>query len=286
MIQKDKDNVQEIRKKIFLSAYTGTQSGVLAHLASAFSVVELMYALYHKKILTYDAANPEWADRDRFILSKGHAGLALYVSLAENGFFQEEELSTFLQPGSRIGGEPCLNGLPGVEATSGSLGHGLSMGVGMALAAKLDHKDYKTYVVLGDGECQEGTIWEAVMSAHKYRLDNLTAIVDYNKVQKMGFIVDTMRISEWKNKWESFGWKAEEIKDGHDVDEICEVLQKQNDSGEPRVILLNTVKGKGVSCMENNAAWHFKMPNKRELKRFMEELNITEEELNRCRGLI
>ena len=140
-----------------------------------------------------------------------------------------------------------------------------------------------TYVILGDGECQEGTVWEAVMAANKYSLDNLTAILDYNKIQKMGFISETMKINSWSEKWMAFGWQVDEIKNGHDLNQVCNVLSRENLSGKPRLIIANTVKGKGVSIMENNPNWHFKMPNRRELMVFMKELEISEEELAECR---
>ena len=279
MTKKDTAGLKEMRKKMFLTAYAGG----MAHLASAFSAAEIFYALYQKGILKIDAAEPWDEDRDRLILSKGHASLALYVSLAMKGLIEEEELYTFIQPGSRLSGEPCMNGIPGVEAATGSLGHGLSLGVGMALAGKIDRRNNMVYVVLGDGECEEGSIWEAVMSANKYGLGNLTVILDCNKIQKMGFIEETMKISSWRSKWESFGWIVDEIEDGNDLDQVCEVLCRKTDSNIPRLVLANTVKGKGISIMENNPNWHFKMPNKKELKVFMAELEITEEELERCR---
>ncbi len=271
--------LKEMRRRMFLTAW----GGGTAHLASAFSSAELFYALYERKILKIDPADPWNPNRDRLILSKGHAGLALYVFLASAGFIEEEELDTFLKPGTRLGGEPCLNGIPGVEAATGSLGHGLPMGLGIALAGRLNGQDYRTYVILGDGECQEGTVWEAVMAAHRYRLGNLTAILDCNKIQKMGFVGDTMRIDGWRDRWQSFGWQVDEIADGHDVDEICAVLSRENDPETPRLVIAHTVKGKGVSVMENNPNWHFRMPNRRELKIFMSELEITQEELEACR---
>lgn len=282
MMTEDITALKEMRKKMFLMAYVGGT----AHLASAFSAAELFYVLYKKNVLRFKPEDPKWEERDRLILSKGHASLALYVSLAMAGFIEERELYTFIQPGTRLSGEPCPTGIPGIEAATGSLGHGLSIGLGMALAAKLDHKKYRTYVILGDGECQEGTIWEAVMAAHKYQLGNLTAILDCNRIQKMGFIDQTMRIDEWKSKWEAFGWQTDEICDGHDVEEICNVLKKRADPDIPRLVIANTVKGKGISIMENNPDWHFKMPNRRELKIFIQELDISEEDLIQCNGHI
>ena len=272
----------EIRKDIFLTAYScGT-----AHLASAFSLAEIMYALYEEKILRFDPADPKWEGRDRFILSKGHGSLALYVMLQRAGFFGKEVLSSFSKPGSILGGEPKYGEIPGVEATTGSLGHGLSLGVGMAMAHKMDGKPAKTYVIIGDGECEEGTIWEAVMSAARFHLDNLTVILDCNGIQKMGTVEQSMEIKEWRSRFEAFNWIVDEIEDGNNVSMVLNCLSKENVSNQPRLVIAHTVKGKGVSIMEHNHNWHFKMPNKRELKVFMEELGITQEELDECRKRI
>lgn len=272
-------DLKKIRKEIFMTAYAcGT-----AHLASAFSMVELLYVLYEKQVLNVDPKNPQWENRDRFILSKGHGSLALYVMLQRRGFFSKEVLNSFSQPGSILGGEPKRGDIPGVEATTGSLGHGLSLGVGMAIAHKLDGKESQIYVMVGDGECEEGTIWEAVMSASRYHLNNLTMILDCNGIQKMGPVEETMGIRDWKNRFEAFGWKVDEVIDAHNVQEITDCLQKKNDTNAPRILIANTIKGKGISIMENDHNWHFKMPNKRELKVFMEELEITQEELDACK---
>lgn len=268
----------EIRKKIFLTG----NSASIAHIASAFSIVEILYALYGKKILKYHAQNPNWEERDLFILSKGHGSLALYTMLCREGFFSEEILRSFSKPGSYLGGEPCVPHIPGVEASTGSLGHGLSIGTGMALAKKLDGKTNKVYVLLGDGECQEGTVWEAVMFAAQNNLDNLVAIVDSNKLQKMDTLENVMGIKSWKDTLLSFHWQVEEV-DGHNVEEIEKALTKPNNSGKPLAIIANTVKGKGVSIAENNPKWHWKLPNKKETKIFMKELSISEEEIEACK---
>ena len=274
--------MKQIRKDIFLTAYTcGT-----AHLASAFSLVEIMYALYEKGILRYDAKNPDWQERDRLILSKGHGSLALYIMLQRADFFSKEILHSFSQPGSILGGEPKYGDIPGVEATTGSLGHGLSMGIGISMAHKMDGVDAHTYVIVGDGECEEGTIWEGIMSAARYHLNNLTVILDCNGIQKMGPVEQTMEIRDWRQRFEVFNWKVDEIRDANDVDEVLAVLKDQNETDKPRLIIAHTLKGKGVSIMENNHNWHFKMPNKRELKVFMEELGITQEELDECKKRI
>lgn len=270
----DEKKLKELRKHIFLTGYKGG----MAHIASCFSCLEILYVLFLKGILRYDVSNPEWEDRDRFILSKGHAGLALYRVMAEAGFLSTEEYETYLQPGTHIGGEPCMRDLKGVEATTGSLGHGLSMAVGMAMAQKMDGRDAKTYVVLGDGECEEGTVWEAAMSAPAFKLDNLTVILDCNSIQKMASVKQTIGLDNWIDKWKIFGWDVEEV-DGHDVEALMKVLKKSGTQDKPRFILARTVKGKGVSIMENNPNWHFKLPGKRELKYFMQELEIDGGEL-------
>jgi transketolase len=273
------DNIiKDLRKNIFLTAYSAS----IAHIASAFSIVEILYILYKHKILHYDPKNPKLENRDLFILSKGHGSLALYTILSSVGFFSDEVLKTFAKPNSILGGEPCIPLIPGVEATTGSLGHGLSTAAGMALAKKIDKTDEKVYVLLGDGECEEGTIWEAVMFANHQKLNNLFAIIDCNKIQKMGSLKDIMGIDSWKKRFESFGWIVEET-DGHNIEELDRVLKKENKTDHPKVILANTVKGKGVSIMEGNYKWHWKLPNKHELKIFMEELNISEEEILLCK---
>lgn len=270
----------EIRKKIFLTGY----SVYIAHLASAFSIVEILYSLYVNKKLKYNAKNPNMDTRDIFVLSKGHGSLALYVMLNKVGYFNDEFLESFCKPHSVLGGEPCIPHIPGIEATTGSLGHGLSLGVGMALAKKIDNRDEKVYVLVGDGELQEGAMWEAIMFAAKQKLDNLIVIVDCNKIQKMGTIEDVMGISSWNNKFKSFGWNVKEI-NGHNVDEIDKVLDEEN-KDMPLVILANTIKGRGVSIIEGDPRWHWRLPNKKELKVFMKELNISEEEILSCKKSI
>lgn len=274
----EEKSVADLRKKIFLTAYSAS----IAHIASAFSIVEILYVLYKHKILHYDSKNPKLKNRDLFILSKGHGSLALYTMLSSVGFFDDAVLKTFAKPNSILGGEPCVPLIPGIEATTGSLGHGLSLGIGMALAKKIDKTNEKIYVLLGDGECEEGTIWEAVMFANHKELNNLTAIIDCNKIQKMGSVESIMGIDSWKSRFKSFGWIVEEV-DGHSIKDLDEVLKKENNTKKPRVILANTIKGKGVSIMEGNARWHWKLPNRRELEVFIKELNISEEEILECK---
>lgn len=265
---------KKIRKEIFKTAYFGNTG----HLASAFSVVEIMTVLYFGGILRYDSKNPFWKERDRLIMSKGHASLALYNILAMAGYFEQEEVYTYCKPGSKFGGEPKLGDVPGVEATTGSLGHGLSFAVGIALANKIDKVDSKVYVIIGDGECQEGSIWEAVIAAKKFKLDNLVVILDSNKLQAMGTIKDIMDMEDWRSKWEAFGWECKEI-DGHNIEDIYNTLSSENLIDTPKVVIANTIKGKGVSFMENVPIWHFRMPNEEELKIVIKELDLTEQEL-------
>ena len=264
----------ELRKEIFITGYKGG----MAHLASCFSCLEMLYALYLKDILRYDASNPKWEDRDRFILSKGHAGLALYCVLKEAGLMTAEQVSSYLTEMSLIGGEPCMRDCEWIEATTGSLGHGLSLGLGMAMALKSDSRNARVYVMLGDGECEEGTIWEAAMMAAAQKLDNLIAILDCNKLQKMDYVQQTIGEPNWRQKWEAFGWSVDEV-DGHDMNALKAVLEKTIETGKPRLIIANTIKGKGVSIMENHANWHFKLPGRKELKVFKEELEISDAEL-------
>lgn len=270
--------LSEIRKNIFLTAYGAS----IAHIASAYSIVEILYSLYVNKNLKYDVNNVHSEDRDIFILSKGHGSLALYSILSYVGFFDKALLKTFAKPGSILGGEPTIPNIPGVEATTGSLGHGLSLGVGMALAKKLDDREEKVYVLLGDGECQEGTIWEAIMFANHMKLNNLVIIVDCNQIQKMGTLKSVMSITSWKEKFESFDCLVKEV-DGHNVEDLDNIFKEKNETEKPLVILANTVKGKGVSIVENDPRWHFKLPSKKELKVFMEELNISTEEVEKCK---
>lgn len=273
-VMTDQEQIKELRKMIFTTAYKGNTG----HLASAFSVIEILYVLYFKGIMKYDASSPQWENRDKLVMSKGQGSLALYSVLSKAGFFPKEELSTFCRPDSRLGGEPRLGDIPGVEASTGSLGHGLSYAVGMAMAYKMQDKENHVYVIIGDGECQEGSVWEAAMAAANFKLDNMTVIMDNNKLQAMGTVKELMGIDDWTGKWKEFGWNVINI-DGHNVDEIEKALKSPNVMGSPTIIIANTIKGKGVSFMENVPIWHFRMPNEEELKVVLRELDIKEEEL-------
>lgn len=196
------------------------------------------------------------------------------------GFIPDEELKYFCKPGHILGGEPKLGDIPGVEASTGSLGHGLSYGIGMAMAYKYQKKDNRIYVILGDGECQEGSIWEGVMSAVNFELDNLTVIIDNNRLQAMGSVSELMHIDEWETKWKSFGWNVLSVY-GHSIVELEGAFKEPTISGVPKLIISNTIKGKGVSFMENVPIWHFRMPNEKEMAVVLKELGMTREELEK-----
>jgi len=242
----------------------------VGHPGGSLSAADILTALYFH-VLRVDPARPDWPERDRFILSKGHAATALYATLAERGFFPVEWLDTFGQINSRLQVHPDMHKVPGVEVSTGALGMGLSVGLGMALAAQADGLPTHVYVLLGDGENQEGQVWEAVMAGGHYRPPNLTAIVDYNKVQLVGLLSEVMELAPLAEKWRAFGWQVLEI-DGHDMSAIVGALEEARDDGEPTVVIAHTVKGKGVSFMEGKAAWHGRPPNAEELAWALEEL--------------
>lgn len=263
-----------IRKHVIEMLYRA-KSG---HPGGSLSSVEAIVALYFSH-MNFDPKDPTNPERDRFILSKGHAAPALYSALAESGFFDVKELKDLRKINSMLQGHPVCKCTPGVEASTGSLGHGLSFGVGVALAGKLDKKDYHVYVMVGDGETNEGQIWEAAASASHYKLDNLIALLDRNFLQIDGNTEDVLRLESVKERWESFGWNVFEI-DGHDIRLILETLDKaENHQNKPTMVILNTVKGKGVSFMENNVDFHGVAPNKMEYDVAMRELQKVEEKL-------
>jgi len=246
------------------------------HTGGSLSEVEILLGLYQYK-LKHDPKKPEWDGRDRFILSKGHGCPALYAILADCGYFPKEELVTLRKFGSRLQGHPQL-GLPGLEISSGSLGQGLSIAAGMALGAHLDKKPIRVYCLLGDGETNEGQIWEAVMTASHYSLDSLCAIIDYNKLQIDGLCCDTMKMNSMHKQWESFGWHVIEA-DGHDIEAMMDAYDEaEKIKGKPTVILAHTIKGKGISFIEGKAKWHGIAPKKDELEKALAELD---EELKR-----
>lgn len=230
-----------------------------SHIASILSVADIIGVLY-SEVLHFDPKNPKMPERDRFILSKGHAGAAIYAALAENGFFDTQELKTHYQNGSRLSGHVSHKGIAGVEFSTGSLGHGLPVAAGMAHAAKLDDKKHHVYVVMGDGECDEGSVWEAAMYANHYNLSNLVAIVDHNKMQSLDYCENTMKLAPFAEKWRSFGWNCIEV-DGHDHAQLKNAFAAAHESDKPTVIIANTVKGKGISFMEFDILWHYRFPH-------------------------
>jgi len=230
------------------------------HPGGSLSAADIVAALYFHE-MKIDPDKPDWPERDRFVLSKGHAAPVLYAALAEKGYFPVDELDTLRKLGSRLQGHPSMKHLPGVEMSTGSLGQGLSAANGMAIAGKLDKRDYRVYVLLGDGEIQEGMVWEAAMAAAHYKLDNLVAFVDHNGLQIDGPTRDVMSPEPVAQKWRAFGWHVEEI-DGHDLDQITKVLARAREvKGKPVMIVADTVKGKGVSFMEGQVGWHGNAPN-------------------------
>lgn len=242
------------------------------HYGSSFSSSEIFATLYYH-ILNYNPEDPQWKSRDRFVMGKGHSAVGVYPILADVGFFPKEELDTYTQLGSAFGDHPDMNKINGVDFSSGSIGHGLSVGVGMSLGARVDGEKYRTYILMGDGELQEGQVWEAAMSAANFQLGNLVAIVDNNKVTVDGNTEELMNINPIREKWESFGWNVIDV-DGHDVERLVETFENlpSVDSEKPTVIICDTVAGKGVSFMEHGYEWHVANLGEDDIKRAIEEI--------------
>jgi transketolase len=241
------------------------------HPGGSLSAAEVVTALYFR-VMRLDPARPAWPDRDRFVLSKGHACPVWYSALAERGYFGRECIGTLRCLDSILQGHPDMRKTPGVDMSAGSLGHGLSAGLGMALAGRLQQQDYHVWVIIGDGETQEGSIWEAAMAAASFRADNLTAILDRNRIQNDDFVDNVMPIEPVADKWRAFGWRVVEI-DGHDMAAVVAALEGARAvSGQPTLILANTIKGKGVSFMENNPDWHGRAPNAAEAAQALAEI--------------
>jgi transketolase len=249
------------------------------HVGGPLSCTDILVALYFH-ILNINPSRPDWEDRDRFVLSKGHSTIALYSVMAERGYFPIEELLTYDAIDSRMQGHPDMSKTPGIDMSSGSLGQGISAGVGMALGAKLLKKPFRTYVMLGDGESQEGQVWEAAFVAARYRLDNLTAILDYNSLQQFGWQKPNQHmlppVEDPILKWQAFGWNALEI-DGHNIAEFVAAIEKaQHTQDKPTIIIAHTIKGKGVSFMEDQFDWHARVPTDKELVTALNELGQTD----------
>jgi len=257
----------EIRMDLLTMIYNARTG----HTGGSLSNTDILTVLYYK-IMNIDPSNPNWDERDRYVQSKGHSVESLWAILADKGFFPKEELKTFSQFGSRLIGHPN-NKVPGIEMNTGALGHGLPISVGMALAAKMDGKSYKVYTLMGDGEQAEGSVWEGAMAAAQYKLDNLIAIIDRNKLQITGSTEDVMALEPLPDKWRSFGWEVIEV-DGHDVEQLVDVFSHTPSvEGKPTMVIANTVKGKGISFAENVGVWHHHVPTKEEYDLAMEELS-------------
>lgn len=266
-IQELEKKARKVREDIIEEVYCA-KSG---HPGGSLSIADILTVLYFRE-MNLDPKNPNWEDRDRFILSKGHCSPALYSCLANRGFFPVEDLKTFRNINSYLQGHPDKNKVPGVDMTTGSLGQGLSAANGMAMAGKMDQKNYRVYCVLGDGEIEEGQVWEAAMAANQYKLDNLCVIVDNNNLQIDGTIEEVMSSYPIDEKFKSFGFQVINI-DGHDIEEIIKAFEvAKNVKGKPTCIIAKTIKGKGVTFMENQAGWHGKAPNEEQYNQAMEEM--------------
>lgn len=264
-------DTKALAKKVRLDALRMTSRGGSSHIGSILSIVDILAVLYGR-VLRVDPTRPKWPDRDRFILSKGHAGAGVYATLAETGFFPVNKLDTHYQDGSDLSGHVSHKGIPGVELSTGSLGHGLSVGAGMALAAKLDGKDHRVFVLLSDGECDEGSNWEAILFAAHHQLDNLVVIVDYNKFQSLKLVRETLNLEPFAGKWNHFGWDAREV-DGHDHGAMIDLLGKLPlTPRKPTCLIAHTTKGKGVSFMENQVLWHYRTARGEEYNAAIKEL--------------
>jgi len=273
------DEIKEIKKKAkqiktdIIEMISRCSSG---HPGGSLSIADILAALYFGK-MRYKANDPDWADRDRLVLSKGHSAPALYSALSLAGFFSREHLKTLRQIGTSLQGHPDKTSLPGIDMSTGSLGQGLSVAVGMALAAKMDKKSHRIYCIIGDGESQEGQIWEAAMNAGHRKIDNLTAILDHNKLQIDGKVEDIKGITPIADKWRAFRWNVIDNVDGHDIPAIlCALEEAEKIKGMPTMIIADTVKGKGVSFMEHNVDFHGKAPNREETEKALCELGCIE----------
>lgn len=262
---------RELALKIRRHAVLMTNRGKSSHVASVFSMADILAVLYGQ-VLQKRPSEPDWSERDRFILSKGHAAAGVYAALAETGYFPVDWLRCHCGQGSKLCGLISHIGVPGVELSCGSLGHGLSVGAGMAYAAKVDRKNFRVFVLLSDGECDEGSNWEAILFAAHHRLGNLITIVDYNKIQSLGSVAEILGLEPFADKWRAFGWQVKEV-DGHNHEQLSASLNIQNEIGSPPTcVIAHTVKGKGVSFMENTVLWHYRSPQGEEFEAALAEL--------------
>ena len=261
----------ELARQIRRDAILMTNRANASHIGSCLSMADILAVLYGK-VLRFDSKRPEWPERDRFILSKGHGCAALYAVLADRGFFPREWLDTYYLDGTHLAGHATHKGTPGVELSTGSLGHGLPVGCGMALAAQRDGKAHRIFVMLSDGECDEGSNWEAALFAPHHKLENLVVLVDYNKIQSLGDVKDVIDLDPLAEKWRAFGWATREL-DGHDLAALEDALaQVPFEAGRPSCIVAHTVKGKGVSFMEDKLQYHYTPPRGEELSKALAEV--------------
>jgi transketolase len=261
----------DLARRIRVDALRMTNLGGSAHIGAVLSIADILAVLYGA-VLNVKPADPRWSGRDRFILSKGHAGAGVYAALAETGFFPVQKLLTHCQDGSDLSGHVSHKGVPGVELSTGSLGHGLSVGAGFAYSARLDGATHRTVVLMSDGECDEGMVWEAAMFAAHHGLGSLTAIVDYNKLQSLDTVERTLALEPFADKWSGFGWAVREV-DGHDHDRLRAALARPPaGTDRPTCVIAHTTKGKGVSFMENRVLWHYRTPRGAELEAALMEL--------------
>ena len=268
----EKQRLQDLARELRLTVIDVMAWSGGAHVGGSLSIIDILTILYFK-YLKIDPANPKWEDRDRFILSKGHSCPVLYAALARRGYFDPAILNTLRQYHSILQGHPDMNKVPGIDMTAGSLGNGLSVGVGMALSGKLHHQDYMTYVMLGDGEIQEGMVWEAAMAANHHDLKNLVAIVDCNGVQINGWVNEIMTVEPLADKWRAFGWNVVEV-NGHNMKDVLTALHTAKTMRHPTAILMRTVKGKGVSFMEDDCIWHGQAPDDEQMVKAIAEIDV------------
>ncbi len=277
----DKELIKELQRKALLIRKYVIDSVYRAgsgHPGGSLSIADILSCLYFHE-MRHDPKNPRWPDRDRLVLSKGHAAPALYAALAMSGYFPVEELKNLRKTGHFLQGHPCMLKVPGVDMSTGSLGQVLSVGIGMDIAGKLDEKDYRVFVILGDGEMDEGQVWEAAASASHHSLDNLIAILDRNGLQIDGHTEEILNLEPMQWRWRAFGWDVIEI-DGHNIEEILDALHEADKNDKPTLIIAYTIKGKGVSFMEGSLSFHGKPPSDEQYLKAMSELNQAEEELN------
>ena len=264
-------DTKDLAYKIRVHCVEMTNRAKSSHVGAMLSIADIVAVLF-SKILKIDPSNPRWENRDRFILSKGHAGGAIYAALSERGFFSKDLLETYYANGSLLSGHLSHKGVPGVEISTGSLGHGLSVAAGMAYSAYHDSKNHRIYALLSDGECDEGSTWEAVMFSAHHKLSNLICIIDYNKIQSMAPVKDVIELEPFADKWKAFGWEVVEV-DGHDHNKLIQILDvKPFSQSKPTVIIAHTIKGKGVSFMENTVLWHYRSPQDQEYLSALKEL--------------